>query len=233
MEIHGLNKTTLLDYPGRVASTIFTGACNFRCPFCQNGDLVLNPASQPLISEEEVFAHLDKRKGVVTGVCISGGEPTLQKDLAEFIKKLKERELKVKLDTNGYRPEIVKKLIADGLVDYIAMDIKSSIEKYSEATGVDFGEKSENKIKKSIDILSNSDTDYEFRTTIVRNYHDEDTIKSIGELIRGAKKYYLQSFTDSDFVPDHSLEAWDKETLLKYKDIMGKYVETAELRGVD
>ena len=136
MKIHGLNKTTLLDYPEHVAATVFTGGCNFRCPFCHNGGLVLEPHKQPLILEEDVLSFLKKRKGVLSGVCITGGEPTLQKDLAEFIRKIKELGYLVKLDTNGYRPEMLEELFTEGLLDYVAMDIKTSLENYAVVSGV-------------------------------------------------------------------------------------------------
>lgn len=197
MQIHGFNKTTLLDYPGLVACTLFTGACNFRCPFCQNADLVLDPSSQPVIPEEEILAHLKRRKGITTGVCITGGEPTLNKDLEDFIKKLKDLELKVKLDTNGYRPDVTENLINKGLIDYVAMDIKSSFTRYSEAAGV---EVDTGKIRESIDLLMDKAPDYEFRTTVVKELHDEATFEEIGEMLRGARKYYLQGFIDSERV---------------------------------
>ena len=136
MEIHGLNKTTLLDYPEHVACTVFTGHCNFRCPFCHNGDLVLDPGNQPTISEEEFFSFLDKRSAMLDGVAITGGEPTLQKDLPDFISRVKSRGLLVKLDTNGARPDIMIDLIDQGLVDYVAMDIKASLPSYAKTVGL-------------------------------------------------------------------------------------------------
>ena len=229
MQIHGLNKTTLLDYPGRVACTVFTGACNFRCPFCQNADLVLNPMSQPLIPEEEVLRHVDKRKGIITGVCITGGEPTLNDGLADFIHKLKERGLFVKLDSNGYRPEVLKSLVNDGLVDYIAMDIKSSPRRYSEAAGVDVDV---NKIRESVEFIMASGTDYEFRTTTVRELHDRETFREIGEFIKGADKYFLQGYVDSERVIHPGFTAYSEAELKGFKELLEGFVKKVWIRGV-
>ncbi|MCR4960098.1 MAG: anaerobic ribonucleoside-triphosphate reductase activating protein [Lachnospiraceae bacterium] len=230
MDIHGLNKTTLLDYPGRVASTIFAGACNMRCPFCQNADLVLDPASQPLISEEEVLAHIRKRKGIITGVCITGGEPTLQKDLLDFMRKIKDIGMDIKLDSNGYRPEVLRQVIDEGLADYIAMDIKSSPAGYERAAGVPIDM---SRIRESISLIMGSGSEYEFRTTVVRELHDEETFEDIGELIKGAERYFLQSYVDSDRVILPGFSSYSKEELEKYCNILHKYVKTVSIRGVD
>lgn len=230
MDIHGLNKTTLLDYPGRVASTVFTGACNMRCPFCQNADLVLDPASQPRISEEEVLAHIRKRKGIITGVCITGGEPTLQKDLLDFMRKIKDIGMDIKLDSNGYRPEVLRQVIHEGLADYIAMDIKSSPAGYERAAGVPIDM---SRIRESISLIMGSGSEYEFRTTVVRELHDEATFEDIGELIKGAERYFLQSYVDSDRVILPGFSSYSKEELEKYCNILHKYVKTVSIRGVD
>lgn len=195
MLIAGLNKTTLLDYPGRVAATIFTGGCNFRCPFCHNAGLVLTPSSAETFSEEDVFSFLRKRRNVLGGVCITGGEPTLQEDLPEFISQIRQLGYAVKLDTNGYRPEVLGKLIEDGLLDYVAMDIKNCEEKYELTAGV--GIKLD-PVKESVDILKNSGIDYEFRTTVVKEFHDREDICRIGEWIKGCRRYYLQQFVESE-----------------------------------
>lgn len=229
MQIHGLNKTTLLDYPGLVASTVFTGACNFRCPFCQNGDLVLNPASIPTFSAEEVFAHVDKRKGIIQGVCITGGEPTLQKDLKDFIKELKKREVKVKLDTNGYCPNVLKDLILTGLVDYVAMDIKSGPSEYHIAAGTAVNMEL---IRESIDILMSSKIDYEFRTTVVRELHNIQTFLEIGELIKGAKQYFLQGYVDSERVIAPGFSSYSAEELEMFKKELEKNIKFVSIRGV-
>ena len=177
MQIHGFNKTTLLDYPGLVAATIFTGACNFRCPYCHNAELVLNPSSQPIIPEEEILAHLKKRRGITQGVCITGGEPTLQKDLKDFIKKLKELELKVKLDSNGYKPEVLKDLVKEGLLDYVAMDVKAPLDEYDIIAGVKLDS---SKLKESIDFLIEGHVPYEFRTTVVKDFHTRESFEKNG-----------------------------------------------------
>lgn len=230
MQVHGFNKTTLLDYPGIVASTIFTGACNFRCPFCQNSDLVINPNSQPVISTEEIFEHLNKRKGIIKGICITGGEPTLQPDLEEFIDRVKELGLLVKLDTNGYRPEILINLCESKKIDYVAMDIKSSLSGYSEAAGVETDTK---KIKQSIDYLLKGNIDYEFRTTVVRELHDYDTFLEIAGDLNGAEKYYLQGFIDSGRVIKSGLSAYSKEEMESFVKIFDGKVKKTEIRGVD
>ncbi len=230
MQIHGLNKTTLLDYPGIVASTVFTGSCNFRCPYCQNADLVLDPMSQPLISEEDVLSHVKKRKGIIKGVCITGGEPTLQKDLREFIIKLKELDVLVKLDTNGYRPNVTRDLIEEGLIDYVAMDIKSSPEGYSDVAGIKIDISI---IKESVDLIMTSGIDYEFRTTVIREFHNEETFKAIGEFIKGAKRYYLQGYIDSERVIERRFSSYSKDELEKFVKIVSPYVQFVDIRGVD
>ena len=230
MQIHGLNKTTLLDYPGIVASTVFTGSCNFRCPYCQNADLVLDPMSQPLISEEEVLSHIKKRKGIIKGVCITGGEPTLQKDLRDFIVKLKELDVQVKLDTNGYRPDVTRELIEEGLIDYVAMDIKSSPEGYSDVAGIKIDTSI---IKESVDLIMSSGIDYEFRTTVIREFHNEETFKAIGEFIRGAEKYYFQGYIDSERVIERRFSSYSREELEKLVKIVSPYVQFVDIRGVD
>ena len=230
MRIHGFNKTTLLDYPGIVAATIFTGACNFRCPFCQNAGLVLDPENEPIISEDEVLAHLKKRKGITKGVCISGGEPTLQKDLKEFIYRLKELELLVKLDTNGYRPEAIEDLFKEGLLDYVAMDIKSSLNGYSKVSGIDIDA---NLIERSIELIMNSKVPYEFRTTVVRELHDKADFIEIGKMIKGADKYFLQGFVDSEMVIQKGLSGYSREELEELVDILKPEVKYVAIRGVD
>ena len=242
MKIQGLQKTTLLDYPGHVAATIFLGGCNFRCPFCHNMNIVdkdfLKDASlEDEYTEEEVISFLEKRAGILEAVCITGGEPTLYSELPEFIKRIKGIGYKVKLDTNGSNPKMLQMLINDGLVDYVAMDIKSSEEKYYESIGIDSISPGKNKIidevKESINILIKSEIEYEFRTTIVDKLHSEEEVKGIGSLIKGAKRHYLQSFIDSEYVLDHSLNPVGKEKLLRFQEIMTSYVNEASIRGVD
>ena len=230
MQIHGFNKTTLLDFPGHLASTVFTGGCNMRCPYCQNADLVLNPMSQPLISEEVVFDHIKKRKGIIEGVCITGGEPTLQKDLEDFIKRLKELGVMVKLDSNGYRPEVLKRLMENGLLDYVAMDIKSSLDDYHTVAGVKLDT---SLIKESIDLLKNGPIDYEFRTTVVKELHSKETFEKIGELLSGAKQYFLQGYIDSERVIDRRFSSYTKEELEGFVTILKKTIKNVSIRGVD
>jgi len=192
MLIGGLQKLTLVDFPGKVAATVFTIGCNFLCSFCHNPELVdpLLMKSQPVISESEIFEFLKKRKGDLEGVCVSGGEPTLHKDLAEFLSKIKNLGFSVKLDTNGSHPEMLEKLIKKKFVDYIAMDIKAPLEKYEEITVVADLEK----IKKSVDLIKNSGIDYEFRTTVVPRFHKKEDLLDIAEWLKGSGKYFLQQF---------------------------------------
>ena len=238
MIIGGFQTTTLLDYPGKVACTIFTAACNMRCPFCQNSDLITG-SFETRYSEEEVLAYLSKRKGLLDGVCITGGEPTLQKDLAEFICKIKDLVLLVKLDSNGLNPDIIKMLYSGNLIDMVAMDIKSGPSTYGAACGIkdiDMG-----KIKESIDFLITSGIDYEFRTTLVKGIHRLEDMEEITSLIKGAKAYFLQSYKESDKIlglVDGNKEAstytsFSRNELEEFLDIAKKVVPSAMLRGVD
>lgn len=231
MIIHGLQKTTLLDYPSKVAATVFFGGCNFRCPFCHNMDLVLHPEHGLSLSEEEVLSFLRSRSGILDGVCITGGEPTLQKGLPVFIEKIKDLGFCVKLDTNGTNPDMLRLLIDRSLIDYTAMDIKAAPDDYAKVCNV--SNPGLSRVKECVSMLLAGKIPYEFRTTIVREYHDEAGMKQIGEWIKGADAYYLQSFKDSDFVPDHDLHPHDKDTLLRFREILSPYVHTVELRGID
>ncbi len=231
MEIHGFAKTTLLDYPKHVAATVFFGGCNFRCPFCHNGDLVLTPGQVPVIPEEEVLAYLKKRQGILEGVCITGGEPTLQPDLETFIRKIKDLGYLVKLDTNGYRPEILSSLLEKELLDYVAMDIKNSKEKYPLTVGkADFDIA---KIEASVQLLMSGKIPYEFRTTVVRELHTIDDMKKIGEWIAGAEKYFLQDYRDSEKIISPGFSSRSKEDLLQMQALLRNYVPDTQLRGVD
>ncbi len=231
MKIYGFQKTTLLDYPGHVAATVFTGGCNFRCPFCQNGSLVLDPESQPLISEEEVLAHLEKRRGILEGVCITGGEPTLQPDLAGFIRRVKSMGYLVKLDTNGYRPEVLRELLQEGLPDYVAMDIKASPGRYPEAAGLK--DLQFQRISESICLLREGKIPWEFRTTVVKGIHREEEFEEIGKMLQGCQAYYLQGFRESDDVIQKGYEAFSAEEMKKMADLAGKYIDKVQLRGVE
>ena len=230
MQIHGFNKTTLLDYPGIVAATVFTGSCNFRCPYCQNADLVLDPLSQPIVPTEDILSHLAKRKGITKGICITGGEPTLQKDLPDFIRQCKDLGLLVKLDTNGYRPEVLRALLKEKLLDYVAMDIKSSLARYTEVAGVKLDTAL---IKESVDMLISAGIDYEFRTTVVRELHDADVMEGIAGLIDGAGKYFLQGYVDSERVISPGFTAYSHKELENFLPIFEGRVKKTEIRGVD
>ena len=231
MQIFGFNKTTLLDFPEHVACTVFTGGCNFRCPFCQNGDWVLHGGSLPVLDEEEVFRVLRKRKGILTGVCVTGGEPTLQRDLDVFLSRVKELGYLVKLDSNGYRPEVLQSLCERGLVDYFAMDIKSSPENYARTAGVkelDMG-----LIRESVDFIRSCGLDYEFRTTVVRELHSSGDFLSIGEWLKGCKAYFLQSYVESEGVICKEFSSYSKEELEEFVMLLKPYIDNVSLRGVD
>lgn len=210
MLIAGLQKLTLLDYPGKTACTVFTYGCNFRCPFCHNA-LLVTEKSEDFISEEELFAFLNKRTGILDGVCITGGEPTLQKDLVPFIKRIKDMGFLVKLDTNGYRPDVLKDIIAEKLVDYVAMDIKASLEKYSSATGL--ADCDTSLIKESIRLIEESNISHEFRTTVTAELHSEEDFEKILTLFSQDTPYYLQQFKDSGNLIDNSCNGWDTQRM--------------------
>ncbi len=230
MQIRGLQKTTLLDYPGYVASSIFLGGCNFRCPFCHNMELAANPVSIPQISEQEVLSFLESRRGILDGICITGGEPTLSLDLIPFMQKVKSLGYLIKLDTNGYLPNVIKDMVHMHLLDYIAMDIKSSPSGYSMAAGLHTIDM--NQIEKSIQLIMQCGLPYEFRTTVIKEYHDDTVMLDIGKLINGASSYYLQSFKDSEQVSDHNLHACTKEELLHFTQILTPYIKNVSLRGI-
>ena len=191
MRICGYNKTTLLDYPGRVACTIFLGGCNFRCPFCQNGHLVLEPELQPEYSQEELLSFLKKRRGILDGVCVTGGEPSIYANLPDFLEKIKNLGYAVKLDTNGTNPDMVRMLAGEKLIDMVAMDVKSSKERYPALAGISNVDM--DRICETADFLMHSGIEYEFRTTVVRELHTEEDFYRIGEWLGGAEKYYLQA----------------------------------------
>ena len=230
MIIKGFAKLTLLDFPGRVACTVFTGGCNFKCPFCHNASLAVRAGELPNIHEEEVFALLRKRKGILDGVCVSGGEPLLMPDLGDFLGRIKEMGYAVKLDTNGYLPERLAAVIDLGLVDMVAMDIKNSPEKYPLTAGVPGLDMAP--IYESADILMRGSLPYEFRTTVVKELHEAEDFEKIGRWIAGASAYYLQSFTDSGDIIKDGLSAHSKETLESFLGIVQKYVSNSHLRGV-
>ena len=231
MIIKGLQKTTLLDFPGKLACTVFTGGCNFRCPFCHNASLVIRPADVEEISDEKFFSYLKKRQGLLDGVCITGGEPLLNKDIEDFIRRIKELGLLVKLDTNGAFPERLERLLDAKLVDYVAMDIKNSKEKYGATAGL--GENFElSVILKSIDIIMNKAPDYEFRTTVVRELHTAEDICSIAEWLCGARRYFLQKYVDSGDVLESGYTAYEDAQMMKLHELACNILPITILRGV-
>ncbi len=230
MKLHGIQKMTLLDFPGVVSCTIFLGGCDFRCPFCHNFELI-DGTAQPVMDDGELIEFLKGRKALLDGVAITGGEPCLHKELPELIKKIRAEGYKVKLDTNGYHPEMLKSILDAHLVDYVAMDIKNCEEKYALTCGLESIDL--DKIKESISLLMNGDTDYEFRTTVIKEFHGEADFEKMGEMIKGAKRYFLQRFTDRDSVPYGNLSAPSFDEMRKYAEISRKYVPETELRGVE
>ena len=234
MKIAGLQKMTLLDYPGKVACTVFLPGCNFRCPFCHNGEL-LGGDIPPLLDDKELLAFLDKRRGVLDAVCVSGGEPTLHPGLDNLLRAMKDMGYLVKLDTNGTRPDVLKRLAADGLLDYVAMDIKNSPSRYALTAGVNMPDLAA--VEESIAFLMTGDLEYEFRTTVVARLHDETSFLEMGnwllELGEGKKigKYFLQPFVDRDTVLCPGLSAPSDEELDHYILCMKPFAEMTEIRG--
>lgn len=229
MRIQGFQKLTLLDFPGRTAATVFTGGCNFRCPFCHNGDLVVNYTDYPPLSEEDVLRELQRRQGFIDGVCITGGEPLMWQDIGDFIKRIKELGLLLKLDTNGSFPERLHTLLASGSIDYVAMDIKNSPEKYPLTVGVkDFDVAP---IRESAELLKNGGVDFEFRTTVTAELHDDESMDAIGKWLQGQEKYFLQAYKLSDGVIDKTLSAPTPETLERWVGILREYIPRAQCRG--
>ncbi len=231
MKIYGLQKTTLVDYPGHVATTLFTGGCNFRCPYCHNGDLVIGLDDIEPYALEDIFSHLQKRKGVLDGVVISGGEPTLQTDLPDFIRQIKELGYLVKLDTNGTNPAMLRSLVEEGLVDYVAMDIKHSRAKYASISHA--ADDSLESIAASVDYLKEGHVDYEFRTTLCKELHKETDMTAIGLWLMGAKAYYLQPYKESEQVIQPGFHPHDAATLESFVHILSAFIPKVEIRGFD
>jgi pyruvate formate lyase activating enzyme len=231
MEIKGLTKTTLLDYPGHVAATLFVGNCQFKCPFCHNGSLVTRASLLPNIPLEEVYAFLEQRRGVIDSVCITGGEPTYQPDLQDLLYDIKSMGYKVKLDTNGYDPIQLDHLFKEGLVDYVAMDIKNSLDKYAKTAGC--AELDLTRIKLSVDLIRDSGLDYEFRTTVVRELHTMEDMYEIACWLQGSMAYYLQSYVPSEDVILPIFSSYTKDELMAMKAFMQNYIPQVYLRGLE
>ena len=229
MKIYGLQKMTLLDFPGKVACTVFLGGCDFHCPFCHNWELATG--SYPAQMEDtQLLAFLKTRQGLLEGVAVTGGEPLLQ-DVAPLLRRIRALGFAVKLDTNGTHPERLQELLTEGLVDYVAMDIKNSPEHYSRTAGVE--DLDLTNVKRSVQILLHSSIDYEFRTTTVAQLHEAQDFVSMGQWLRGAKRYYIQPFTDRDTVPFDGFSAPKQEDLSQYLEIMRRYVPSAAIRGAE
>ncbi|MCQ2409106.1 MAG: anaerobic ribonucleoside-triphosphate reductase activating protein [Clostridia bacterium] len=229
MIICGIEKFSMVDYDTKIACTVFTGGCNFRCPFCHNGELVVGNFAANQISEDYVLDYLEKRKGLVDAVCVTGGEATLQKDLPEFYEKVRKLGYMTKLDTNGLKPDTLKSLIDNNLLDYVAMDIKNSKAKYPLTTGVENVDMS--KIEASVDILKSGAVDYEFRTTLIKEFHTAEDIKEISEWISGAKRYFMQHYKDNEGCISHGYTPVEKAEAEEFKKLFDNKVQIIGMRG--
>lgn len=227
MNVQGYQKLTLLDFPEHVACTVFTGGCNLRCPFCHNASLVLTPRESENL-EQEVLSYLAGRKGILEGVCITGGEPLLQPDLSDFVEQVKNMGFSVKLDTNGSDPDALEALLATEMIDYVAMDIKSAPETYEIAIGKAFPVA---RFQRSAEIIRTSGIPHEFRTTLVKGIHRPEDMEGIGKWLSGEEKYFLQGFVDSGNLIGSGFEAFSHEEMKEFLNIIRKYVPAAKLRG--
>lgn len=231
MQLSGLQKLTLLDFPGKMACTAFTAGCNFRCPFCHNASLVTGDlAALPKMSESEFFSFLEKRQGILEGVCITGGEPTLQKDILSFIEKIKALGFAVKLDTNGARPDVLKEILDSGSVDYVAMDIKNSQKEYPKTVGIENFDITP--VLKSVELLKGGKTPFEFRTTVVSGLHTPESIREIGEWIGEVDNYFLQSFVDSGDLICEGFVGFDQKTMQNLLNVIKPLVPSTKIRGI-
>ncbi len=228
MRIHGLNRLSLVDYPGKMAAIVFTGGCNFRCPFCHNSSLVLDPDSQPLVPEQEVLSYLEKRRNMLDGLVITGGEPTLEGGLIPFMRAVRKLGLLVKLDTNGYRPDVLESVLEEGLADYVAMDIKNSPDAYARTAGLPYVDME--RIRRSIDLIRTSGVDYEFRTTVVRGLHYRENFEKICALIAPCRRYFLQTFVPSQDTITEGWQAPDHDEMQSYVELIRTYIGTVQVR---
>jgi len=230
LKIRGLQKLTLLDFPGKTGCTVFLGGCNFRCPFCQNSELILPGAVSYEISQEEFFSFLKKRSGILDGVCVSGGEPLVSVGVEDFIARIKDMGYLVKLDTNGAFPDKLRAIAEKKLIDYVAMDIKNSPSGYADTVGLkDFDMAP---IYESVDFLMNGSLDFEFRTTVVKQLHTAENFLEIAQWLKGDEKYFLQQFKDSQFVLQKGLCAYENDELLAMLDILRPYIPCVQVRGI-
>ena len=234
MIIAGLQKLTLTDFPGNVSCILFLKGCNLRCPYCQNSELIDYKIDDNYILKDEVFDFLKKRKGILEGVVITGGEPTVNRDLPDLIKEIRNLGYKIKLDTNGTNPTMLKELIDGNYIDYVAMDIKNTSDKFFTTTGLPENENEQLllNIEKSINILKRSKIDHEFRTTIVKNFHTIHDLKEINEIIGETEHYFIQNFEDSEYVLDHELKAFNDDELLEIKNVLTKRFPKTSVRGM-
>ena len=230
MKLYGLQKLTLLDFPEKVACTVFLGGCNLRCPFCHNSVLVFPEPEDETMTEDEFFRFLDKRAGVLDGVAVTGGEPLLTPDVLPFLERIKEKGLAVKLDTNGSFPKRLREAVGAGLVDYVAMDIKNSPEKYAATCGLPVFDLS--KVQESVRFLMGGTIPYEFRTTVVDEFHEAADMEAIGKWIAGARAYFLQNFVDSGACIREGLHAKTPEELHLFRSLLQKYVPNTQVRGI-
>lgn len=230
MKIQGLQKLTLLDFPEHVACTVFTAGCNLRCPFCHNASLVVHIPKESELTEDAFFSFLEKRKGILDGVCVTGGEPLLQQEIEAFIRKIKALGYAVKLDTNGSFPEKLKSLVKKGLVDYVAMDIKNSLETYPITCGLD--KMHLEKIEESVSYLKGNHVPYEFRTTVTKNFHSKEEFEKIGQWLMGTEKYFLQNFVDSGDLINSRIQGCSEEEMKEFLSVVQKYIPEAKLRGI-
>ena len=228
MKIAGYEKMSLVDYDGKVACTVFTSGCNFRCGFCHNSALVVPVNGFPQIDEKEFFSYLEKRRGILDGVCVSGGEPTLSNDLISFCERIKSLGYSIKLDTNGTNPDIVKKLASEKLCDYFAMDIKSSLSNYPLITNSNVNV---NKVSETVEFFLSGQVDYEFRTTIFKEFHTKEEMQKIGEWIKGAKKYFLQKFVSGENCIEQGFTPIDEQLAKEFLEILKPNIPNVNLRG--
>lgn len=230
MNFSGFQKLTLLDYPGKVACTLFTSGCNLRCPFCHNASLVTHIDNKNIYKKEEILAYLKKRQGILDGVCISGGEPLLHSEIESFIREVKALGYSVKLDTNGFFPDKLIPIVEAGLVDYVAVDFKNTYEKYAFTTGIENLDITP--FKKTVEFLLSGAVDYEFRTTVVKGIHETQDIVDIAKTIAGAKRYFLQSFVDSGDLISSGFCAFSPEDMKKMAELSSAFVTNTEIRGI-